>query len=612
MNLRIVYRSALTLLLAVACSNAFGWQNDKRPPSDELLPETTVLYLQARDIPELIEDMQSSNFGRMMADESIAPLMDELWAQAKEGFQDLAESQDIGLSLTDLTSLPHGEICFAAIAPRRQDMQFVMIVDIDDESESLNKVLDRGRELAEGDGATIEDEETEDAVFTTIQGSGGGPQMTVFRKDGSVVITTNRELSQQILDRWLKRPIEDIRPLKDNRKFVTIMNRCRGTKEVQPEFRMFMDPVEFFKSVTRGNAGAQLAVGFLPVLGLDGLLALGGSSILNEGEFQSVNHFHIMLANPRAGIVEMLAMKPSDYKPGPWVPDNVMNYMATSWDVDRMFAELTKIVNTFAGDGVFEQQIEDNINNQLDLDFKDDVLAAIDGTFTWIQWGEPPARVNSQSNGIALGLRDVEKAEETFKKIIDRINEELGEDSSQMVEESHKGVTMWRFDDPAQRERFEMMREEGNMQVNLRAPEPSFAFVGDYLVFGDSAGIVKACIEADKGDIPRLNENEKFKMISDKMTRLLGTDMPTGLIFSQPEYIFEQWLEVAKGDDVKGFLSTQAEDNQYVDGVRRALEDNPLPDFEKIRKYFAPSGAFVTSDDTGYHILQFEVKAKDD
>ncbi len=611
MKLRIAFRSSMTVLLAVVCSTACAWQNEKRPPSDELLPETTVLYIQARDIPELIKDMSTSNFGRMMADENIAPLMGELWAQAKDGWNDLSENQDIGIALDDLTSLPHGEICFAAVAPRRKDMQFALIMDVDDESGALDRVLNRGRELAEADGAEFEDEETEEVIFTTIRSSGDAPELTIFRKDGSIIVTTNRELSQEILDRWMKRPIEGIRPLKDNRKFVTIMNRCRGTKEVPPEMRFFMDPIDFFKSVTRGNAGAQMAVGFLPVLGLDGLLGLGGSAILNEGDFQTVNHFHIMLSNPRAGIIEMMALKPADYKPGPWVPENVMTYMSTSWDVDRMFSELTKIVNTFGGEGTFEQQIENNINQQLDIDFKEDILAAIDGSITFIQWSEPPARVNSQSTGVALGLRDVEKAKETFRKLIERANEEMPE-GQEVVEESHKGVTMWRLDNPDQKERMEMQREEGNVRVNLRSPEPSFAFIGDSLVFGDGAGIVKACIEADKGDIPRLTENEKFKMISEKMTKLLGTDMPSGVIFSQPEFIFETWLEVAKSEDVKGLLNTQAEENKYIDGIRRALDDNPLPDFESLRKYFAPSGAFITSDDTGYHILQFELKAKDD
>jgi hypothetical protein len=39
------------------------------------------------------------------------------------------------------------------------------------------------------------------------------------------------------------------------------------------------------------------------------------------------------------------------------------------------------------------------------------------------------------------------------------------------------------------------------------------------------------------------------------------------------------------------------------------LEDNPLPDWEEIRDFFASSGGFITSDDSGYHALLFNLKS---
>ncbi len=610
MNLRTLSKSALVLfLLPVAI--AAGWQSKERPPTEDLLPETTVLYVQARDLPQLFKDMEDSNFGRMLADEKVAPLFEELMAQAKEGWNELSENEDIGIALEDLTSLPHGEICFAAIAPRRKDTQFAFFMDIDEESEVADRLIDRGRELAERDGATVEDETgavDTDVEFTTVTGP-DGVTLTMFRKDGTVVVTSARELSEEILDRWMGRPVEKIRPLKENRKFTTIMNRCRGTKDVPPEMRYYMDPIEFFKSVTRGDAGTQVAIGFLPVLGLDGLLAIGGSGILNEGEFESVNRFHVMLANPRAGIIEMIALRPGKYEPAAWIPNNCSNYMATSWDIDRMYSELVKIVDTFSGEGTLENQIENNINSELDLDFKEDLLGSLNGTFTWITWSGDKALVNSQSNGVALGLKDVDKAREVIDKVLARINEENPDGDGRMVEDTHKGVTLWRLDTAELQDRFRMEREEGNMSVELRAPEPSFAIIGDYFVFSDNADLLRVAIETDKGDLPRLVEDETFARVSEKMTRLLGTDLPAGVIYSQPEHVFKQWLEIAKGDDVTGMLDTYGAENKYVDGIRRALEDNPLPEFEDIRKYFAPSGAFVTSDDTGYHILGFQLRA---
>lgn len=600
--------AALTLFLLPTLS-AWALQDTKRPPTEDLLPETTVLYFQAADLPQLIEDMDDTNFGRMMQDEKLAPLMGELWAQAKDAWRDLSEREDIGIEIDDLMKLPHGEVCFAAVAPRRKDMQFAFFIDVDEEADTAERLLARGRELAERDGATFEEEAVEEITYTTIQGDGDAPPMTLFRKDGTVVVTSSRELSDEIVTRWKGGQVDKVRPLKENRKFATIMNRCRGTKEQPPEMRFFWDPIEFFKSVTRGDAGSQVAIGFLPVLGLDGLLAVGGSAILNEGEFQSVNRFHILLSNPRAGIIEMMALKPADYKPAPWVPENCSNYIATSWDVDRMYSELTKIVDTFTAEGTFEAQVQENVNDELEINLKDDLIGALNGNFTWVTWNEPPMRVNSQSNGIGLGLKDVDKAEMVIRKIIDRINRDA--DEPRMVEETHKGVTVWRFDNSEIEEQFRMQREEGRTSVSLRAPSPTLAIVGEWLIFGDSTRFVHNAIETDRGDQFRLAENADFERITGKMTKLLKSDMPAAVLYSRPELVFEQWLEVARGSDVKGLLDTVAAENQYADGVRRALEDHPLPEFNDLRKYFSPQGAFVLSDDTGYHLLQFETRAED-
>ena len=92
------------------------------------------------------------------------------------------------------------------------------------------------------------------------------------------------------------------------------MNRCLGNNELEPEARFFIDPIGLTRSATRGNFAAQAAINFLPIIGLDGLLGVGGSMLLSEDDFESVVHGHILLSNPRKGILEMLALKPTDYQ----------------------------------------------------------------------------------------------------------------------------------------------------------------------------------------------------------------------------------------------------------------------------------------------------------
>ena len=131
--------------LLLPASLATGQQ--ARPAAEELFPETTVLFLQIQNVRELAEDFMSTNMGNLMKQEKIAPLAEELWGQAKEAY---AEVQDeVGVSLEDMQSLPTGEISFAAIAPRRADIQFAMLMDIDPESDSFKNMERVGRERGE-------------------------------------------------------------------------------------------------------------------------------------------------------------------------------------------------------------------------------------------------------------------------------------------------------------------------------------------------------------------------------------------------------------------------------------------------------------------------------
>ena len=65
---------------------------------------------------------------------------------------------------------------------------------------------------------------------------------------------------------------------------------------------------------------------------------------------------------------------------------------------------------------------------------------------------------------------------------------------------------------------------------------------------------------------------------------------------------------LASSDETKSFMAGQAENNKYVAGIRQRFDDNPLPDFDEMKKYFRPSGGFAVSDDTGYHFLAFGLR----
>lgn len=458
------------------------------------------------------------------------------------------------------------------------------------------------------------------------------------------------------------------------------MNRCRGSNELEPEARFYVDPIALAKSSYRGNVSAQVAINFLPSLGLDGLLGIGGSMLLSEDDFESVIHGHVLLADPRTGIFEMTALKPTSYDPEPWMPADTINYMTTSWDIDQMLRELTKMIEAFQGEGVVDEWIEKNINEETELDLKEDVLAHLTGRVTYCQWMEEPIKLNSQTNIFAMEIENLEEFEKSLEAIIDRLNrgEEKQEEPEAETEEAkeveeeaeereeaeakdpfskkggskksydkiikdrvekkaekrlevtdYKGVRIWsqplstierRIEE--RNKRFVKRRKkaaggDGEPQKtfteltydDLLVRQRSFALIGNYLVFSpQSKNFIEHAIDTYQGNEVPLFNDAKFQTISDKVTKLLKTDLPCAMMYSNPEESFRMLLELYKSESTQAIISRMGEDRPYLARVQSRLEENPLPDFEDIKKYLKPSGGYAQSDQTGYHFMLFMLR----
>ena len=221
----------------------------------------------------------------------------------------------------------------------------------------------------------------------------------------------------------------------------------------------------------------------------------------------------VVMANPRAGILEMIALKPGDYRPPSWISEETGNYMSTSWNLPKMYTELGKIVDLFQSEGFFEEQIKTNINDRLDLDLKEDILGCLTGRVSLAQWVEPPARINSQVNGFGIELTDVKQAEDLIAHLLERINTDA--DEPRVIEAEHKGIKYWTTPtNDRQRDRIEALRESGELAVNIRMPEPGFAVINQTLVLSDSVAFIKHAIETSKGNHPPLRENAEFVVAS--------------------------------------------------------------------------------------------------
>jgi hypothetical protein len=604
-----LFLATAALISVPLCANG-----QQRPPAAKLFPESTVVYVQINDLKQLIQDMQESNFGRLLQDEKMRPFVEALYGEALDAYQEVKD--DVGFDLEELMSIPTGEICFGLISPKDADMTPILIVDVNPDSDLADRVFDRGVDFVETQGGSVETEtfaDLKDSEGNEIEyrwlNSGGNNRLLVARYQNTYIFSNNETVTADVMSRWLGQPPEKDRTLAENRKFITIMNRCKGTRDEPAEMAFFVDPIEIAKAATRDNFVARATMaGILPILGLDGLLGVGGSTILNEEGFESVVHMHVLLSNPKTGIFDMIALRPGIDEPEIWAPANATNYMTSHWDVKKLFRKLEEMIDTANEDeGLTRREIEENINEEIGIDLVEDVIYGLEGRLTWVTWNDEKVTFNSGSNILGVKLNDPDKFAEVIEIVVGRANEE----NENLEKMSHQGYTYWQTPSERIENRMNLQRERNEVQFEIRPPQPCFGIVDDYFIFSENPAALRYVMDTAKGDHESLANSEGYKTIMTHMKRQLGTNVPSLTMYSNPAEQMEWMFELVKSEDVDGLLAAGAEDNRFVAGLRDAIKENPLPDFEDVAKYFPPSGGFMTVDEAGYHFMVFQLRSED-
>ena len=335
-----------------------------------------------------------------------------------------------------------------------------------------------------------------------------------------------------------------------------------GSKGEEPQVTWFIDPIELARRAGRGNAGTQTALAIISSLGIDGIKGLGGSLAFATEEFDGMFHSHILLENPRKGVVDALALRPGEINPEPWVPADVESYMTLNWDISKTYGEVVRLYETFrGGEGVWQSQVLAPITDRVGIDLEKDVIQAVTGRMSLITWMEKPARLNSQSTLLAIKLNDANVSRKTLDKLIDRFPERTSK-------KSYGGVTY-----------FEFPLGEGqppNLSEEVFRPQVGcVAVMDDYLILANSPKLLQQAI-ITKSDASRsLSTELDYKIIASKIKRYLGESEAGLVLFSRPEEGMRQLYDLATSKAVRGGLKSQIGENKFFKGVDEAADGEP-------------------------------------
>lgn len=559
------------------------------PTAPQVLPASTLAVVRIADTPLLVSRFKSTAIGQVFSDPRIKPFVAQLYQSAQNAFKEV-ESQ-VGLPLDKILNIPQGELCVAFVAPPdlEQPAGVVVIIDTKGQVQNARALISAAEQIAakRGGGRTLERFGKEEiAVF-----SGLGPKpVFAIDREGLFVFATARSHIESILANFNGIGLE--KTLADNDKYNTVMNRCYGAGEEPPHLSWYVDPIALVRRLASGSLAAT-GLALFPVLGLDGLEAAGGSMTFATPEYDEIQHFHVLLANPRVGVIDAVGLTSGDMVPEPWVPNDCVSYSTMHWDVRKTMQVSSRLYNGIMGDGELERQIRTRVSEPLGADFETEILPHLSGRFTHVQWVEKPVRLNSITTLVGVQLKDAKAAQPALDKILQR-------HSSRVEKQRYGAFDYWLL---------KTGNGNRNLGPNLRMPTPCMGILGDTLIITDSMKAYQEAVTTQTNEGSLANALD-FKLIANKISRQPRGDAPAALQFSRPEEGLRFWYDLAMSENTRKRLSEGAEKNRFFGSLNQALKDNPLPPFSVISEYLAPSGGMITSDETGIHYMTFTLKRK--
>jgi hypothetical protein len=617
-------RLSLRLSISGAASFAaillFAWGTPawaERPSAMKLFPEESVVFVRISNAHELGERIQQTSIGRMLHDPQLRPFVESLYGKAGELYAHDAQGK-LGISWEDLKKLPAGEVAFAVVARPEKRPALLLMVDQGDEPSVADKLADKALDFAQQKGGEVTTETIGDVKVTVVRDKDRANRMFgVCHRENTILVATDSNVIRGVLWHWdhagepaTSEPASagvaastDAKPNNDgaeyipgrtlaqNERFATIIKNCRRPQDPPPQVVFFIDPIELARNLGRGNGGLQFALGLFPSLGIDGLMALGGAITYATDEYDNLSQFHVLLENPRSGVMLLPAFQAGDTTPQPFVPLAVESYMAWNWSFRTMYDRLVALVDQYRYQGSVDKFVKERISDKIGVDVPTQIIDNLKGRFTWTIGYERPSHFRGQQHVFAAELANEKAATDSLNTVMSKFPD--------LFEERKFGnVTYYAIKVPLPKD----VKEED------RPINPFVAIMDGYFFIGTSCQRFEQCVAARDGTAERLVDSNDYARTSAVIGReTIGT---TPVLFSMGRFeeSLRQWYDLLTSEKTRALIDEKKEGNAFLKALSETMDENKLPPFDVLMQYAAPGGGILYDTDSGYHAISFTLR----
>ena len=578
-----MYRALLIGILTVSTTLATALPvqaQTGRVLSDQILSRDTYLYVSFPNITALKSHFTQASVGQLWND----PALDAFKAEVTNAFsteldEGLVQVEEVlGLTLEEFLQIPSGEISMAVSKVSGNKMGLVIFVDFGDKERQVEDLLGKAvNALSQLPKLSHEDEVFDGTALAMfqIQYPGNAPtplakEFGWFVKDGRLVISNRGELLESALTNW---DGADSSALNSNEAYSYIMSRCQsGDRTSLSTF--FFDPIGLITNlITTGSlgpqvtAGAGMALGILPMTGLNQMKAMGTVAEAGSGEFESVQRSVFYAEQPPMGLMQVFQLDEGDQAPPAWVKEDATTYVAMKWKIDDAFTAIESLVDSFQGAGAVAERLNQMADSGPGLHIKKDIIDQLTGQVRLV--GAPGGRAGYGGDQmlVALGVNNDESA----AGVLSKVAEVLG-----MQSREFQGATLYEIEGP----------EEGQ--------SVGVVISGGELMIGLGESLLTQTLRNDT-DIPSLSESADYRRVAEHFPA-----NALSIQFSRPAEQYRSIYEMLQS-------GTAADQFPGMDELFDKVDFTTLPPFEAVAKYIHPAGSYAKKDENGLFVEAFQL-----
>lgn len=545
---------------------------------DQRLPASVYLYASNPNATKSTELFKKSSSYELYTDPEFAEFTDQI----KEQINGFLEGS-INLTCEEIFSIFHGEVSFALFKPTDNPLAVVIAIDFGESRETVDALLEKAEQAAEGAPEAPErsEEEYEGSTIIVFDPPTAPPapipveaHLTYCIKDTTILISNSVAAVKEIIDRWEG----GTGSFAESPNYTTILDECQ-TERGKASGVFYLDLVGLFNAgadlAGPQNFQAAMAKSMLPVLGLANLKAIGACSELFVDDFETVTTTLFVVDPEATGLLSVLSFPEVALEPADWVPADVVSFQAGNWDNQGAYEAIAQLVDNFQGPGALNQIIDGLAQNPQgpQVHIKNDIIDRLSGKFqTFTKGGEGEGFEALQTR--ALFGAEVVNAE-AMEDVLARLAESPGFPGE--IRE-FRGETIYEISNPA-------------AQANPAFPAQVFGFAvaKDYLFMATHIELLEEVLRGSS-DAEKLSDSDTYQQISShfpEATSMISYTDPTG----QLKPVYEQF----RSGPIGMLLADK-------------IDLSTLPEFDVIEKYISTVGSYAVPTENGAKMVQFQLK----